>query len=321
MRRIPFVLLLGLGLLRGGPVRAAAPTQDADSDGVDFFERKIRPILVDRCLKCHGGGGKSPKGNLRVDSREALVKGGDTGPAVVPKDPEKSLLLRAVRGTDPELRMPPASEKARLTREQLADLETWIRRGAPHPLTGASGPREDPAWEARKKWVFEPPADPPVPPVGGKPWTGNPVDAFVLSALEARGLRPAAPADRRTLIRRVTIDLLGLPPTPEELSAVVADESPDAYARLVDRLLASPHYGERGARHWLDLARYAVIREDSAAKENKVSEIAEAWRYRDWVIDAFNRDLPYGDFVIRQIAGDLLPEQEIIPTAFLTIGE
>src|SRR5438552_8663420 len=270
---------------------AWAQSQDGDREGLDFFERKIRPLLEERCLKCHGAGAKTHKGKLRLDSREGLLKGGDQGPSIAPGDPEKSLLLRAVRYADPELRMPPPSEKARLSPQQLADFETWIRRGAPDPRTKAPAVRasEDRAWEIRKRWVFEPPVDPAVPAVRGRAWIGNPVDAFVLSKLEAAGLSPAPSAEKRTLLRRATIDLIGLPPTPEELQAFLADAAPDAFAKVVDRLLASPQYGERWARHWLDLARYAIVREDSAAKAHQPSEIGEAWRYRDWVIDAFNR--------------------------------
>jgi hypothetical protein len=300
---------------------ACCLVQDADPEGVRFYENRIRPMLVERCLRCHGGGPKSPKGNLRVDTREALVKGGEQGPAIVPQDPDKSLLLRAVRYADPELRMPPPSEKARLSTEQIADLEAWIRRGAPAPRAAPPSAAADVAWESRKTWVFSPPVDPAVPAVGAAPWTGNPVDAFIRSKLEAQGLAPAPPADKRTLLRRASVDLIGLPPTTEELAAFLADERPDAFARVVDRLLASRQYGERWARYWLDLARYAVVREDIAAKGNQPSEIPEAWRYRDWVIDAFNRDLPFNEFVVRQIAGDLLPDGDVVASGFLAIGE
>jgi hypothetical protein len=203
----------------------------------------------------------------------------------------------------------------------VADVETWIRRGAPDPRTTESTPRaaEELAWEARKRWVFEPPAEPAVPAT--RETAANSIDAFVRSKLEARGLGSAPPADKRTLLRRATLDLTGLPPAPEELEAFLADDAPDAFAKVIDRLLASPRYGERWARHWLDLARYAVVREDGAAKAKQPSEIPEAWRYRDWVIDAFNRDLPYDDFVVRQIAGDLLPEADVVATGFLAIGE
>jgi len=297
--------------------------QEDPASPADFFERKIRPVLVQRCLACHSAETKKQKGGLSLDTREGMLKGGDSGPGVIPGDPDKSRLVKAIRYADPDLQMPPPKEKSRLSAQQIADVETWIRRGAVYP---ASERKVDPEWEARKKWLFDPPADPPLPPA--KPGE-NPIDAFLRVKLEARGLTASEPADRRTLLRPVTFDLTGLPPTPEELEAFLADESPEAFAKVVDRLLASPQYGERWGRHWLDLARYAVVREDSQAKKKEVSEIPEAWRYRDWVVDSFNRDLPYDDFIRHQIAGDLLPPEEpggvnvdgIVASGFLAIGE
>ncbi|HVR85038.1 MAG TPA: DUF1549 domain-containing protein, partial [Planctomycetota bacterium] len=305
---------------------AAARGQDAAPDAVDSFERKIRPVLVERCLGCHSAGAKKQKGGLALDTREGLLRGGDSGPALVSGDVEKSLLLKAIRYTDPELRMPPPKEKLRLSPEQVADFEAWVRRGAPYPRSEANTRKADPEWDARRKWVFRPPVDPPVPQA--RPGE-NPIDAFLRVQLEARGLSASAPADRRTLLRRATYDLLGLPPTPEEMDAFLADKTPDAFEKVVERLLASPLYGERWGRHWLDLARYAVVREDGNAKKNVASEIPEAWRYRDWVVDAFNRDLPYDEFIRHQIAGDLLPPKEpggvnvdgIVASGFLAIGE
>jgi hypothetical protein len=305
-----------------GPAQA----QDAAPDVIEHFEKKIRPVLVERCFSCHSAQGRKQKGGLALDSRAAMLKGGDAGPAVVPGEPDKSLLLKAVRYEDAELRMPPPKEKARLSREQVADLETWILRGAAYPDAPKAATPDDLAWEARKKWVFEAPIDPPLPP-------RNPgetiIDAFLRTKLEARGLAAAPAADRRTLLRRVTYDLIGLPPTPEEMDAFLKDAAPDAFDTVVERLLASPHYGERWGRHWLDLARYAVVREDGQAKKREVSEIYEAWRYRDWVVDAFSRDMPYDDFVRHQVAGDLIPPKEpggvnvegIIASGFLAIGE
>lgn len=311
-------LVLGLGRLLAAQAPGASDT--------DFFERKIRPVLAERCLGCHGSGSKMQKGGLSLDSREALLKGGDSGPALVPGDAQKSLLLKAVRYDEPELRMPPPKEKARLSSEQVADFEAWIRRGAVYPRSGAVSRKPDPEWEARRNWVFRTPVDPPVPQT--RPGE-NPIDAFLRGKLEARGLSATEPADRRTLLRRATYDLLGLPPTPQEMEAFLADDTPTAFEKVVERLLASPHYGERWGRHWLDLARYAVVREDGNAKKKEPSEILEAWRYRDWVVDAFNRDLPYDEFIRHQIAGDLLPPQEpggvnadgIIASGFLAIGE
>jgi hypothetical protein len=301
----------------------SAQAQDAAPNATELFEKKVRPLLAERCYSCHSG--RKQKGGLLLDSRQALLKGGDSGPAVVPGEPDQSLLFKAVR-YDAELKMPPPKEKARLSREQVADIETWIRRGAPYPEAPASLKAEDLAWEARKKWVFEAPADPAVPPrASGE----SPIDAFLRAKLEARGLSMAAPADKRTLLRRVTYDLVGLPPTLEEMDAFLKDDAPDAFDKVVERLLASPQYGERWGRHWLDLARYAVVREDGQAKKREASEIYEAWRYRDWAVDAFNRDMPYDDFVRHQVAGDLIPPKEpggvnvegIIASGFLAIGE
>ena len=307
------------------PVGAASLGAQEDPDA-SFFEQRIRPVLADRCYSCHSGSSGKRKGNLVLDSREGLFRGGDSGPAIVPGHADQSLLLRAIRYADPDLRMPPR-EKEKLSLPQVADFELWITRGARGYRDAAKTPSAaDREWEARRKWVFEPFADPAVPaPRPGE----HPIDAFLRSKREPLGLGTAAPADKRTLLRRATVDLIGLPPTPEEMDAFLADGSPEAFTRVVERLLASPQYGERWARHWLDLARYAVVREDSQAKKNEASEIPEAWRYRDWVIDAFNRDLPFDQFVIHQVAGDLLPPKEpgavnvdgIIASGFLAIGE
>ncbi|HVR85036.1 MAG TPA: DUF1553 domain-containing protein [Planctomycetota bacterium] len=297
-------LVLGLGRL--------GAAQEPGASDTDFFERKIRPVLAERCLGCHGAGAKKQKGGLSLDTREALLQGGDSGPALVPGDAQKSLLLRAIRYDDPELRMPPPKEKTRLSPEQVADFEAWIRRGAAYPRSAAVSRKADPEWEARRTWVFRPPADPPVPEA--RPGE-NPIDAFLLRKLEAKGLPFAPEADRRILLRRASFDLLGLPPTPEEVDAFQADPGSDAFARVVDRMLASPRYGERWGRHWLDLVRYC-------------DEAEDIWRYRDWVIQAFNRDMPYDDFITHQIMGDLLPAPKageinadgIIATGVLTIG-
>jgi hypothetical protein len=290
----------------------ASSAQEA-APGTEFFERKIRPLLVERCYECHSGGKR--KGNLALDSAEGLLKGGDGGAAVVPGHLDQGLLLKAVRHTDPELKMPPKAGK-RLSPEQIADLETWIRSGAPQPRTAPkSATPEQREWEARKKWVFAPPQDPPLPVVAGADRVRNGIDAFLLQKLEARGLSLAPAADKRILLRRASFDLLGLPPTQEEVDAFVGDESPDAFDKVVDRLLASPRYGERWGRHWLDLVRYC-------------DEVDEIWRYRDWVIQSFNRDLPYDQFIVHQIMGDLLPSPTpggvnadgIVATGVLTLG-
>ncbi len=302
-RGLPLGLLLAVLL----PARA----QEApDARGVEFFEKKIRPVLVERCYRCHGADPGKVKGGFRLDTREGLLHGGDSGPAVVPGAPERSLLIKAIRYTDPSLRMPPG--KKRLSPQEVADFEEWVKRGLLDPRTQAAA-RPAPGPETR--WAFQPPKEPPLPHVRQEGWVHNPIDRFILAGLEAKGLHPAPPADKHPLLRRVTFDLTGLPPTPAELDAFLADKSPEAFAHVVDRLLASPRYGERWGRHWLDLTRYT-------------DDFAEAWRYRDWVVRAFNDDLPYDQFVRQQIAGDLLPARSpgamnadgIVATTLLTIG-
>jgi hypothetical protein len=305
------------------PLRAAGP----GPDGVEFFEKKVRPLLVENCHRCHSTATKQ-RGNLLLDSRAGLVKGGDNGPAVLPGDPEKSLLIKAIRYTDADLRMPP---KSQLSGEQVADLTAWVRMGAPWPDNAGAGSSAVARTafdlqERGKQWAFQPLRRGPVPAVKQTDWPRTPVDSFLLARLEAAGLAPAPPADRRTLLRRVTYDLTGLPPTPAEIDAFLADDSPEAYEKVVDRLLASPHYGERWARHWLDLVRFA----ETCGHEFDF-ELPEAYRYRDYVIRAFNNDLPYDRFVTEHIAGDLLPEprrnpaegfnESIIGTGFWFLGE
>lgn len=273
-------------------------------DSGEFFETRIRPVLVTHCNACHTG---SELGGLRVDSRESLLKGGKSGPALVPGKPEASLLIRAVQQVDEKLKMPMGGK---LKDQEIADLVEWVRGGAPWPeskVTQAVKATGDVliSAERRKFWSFQPITKPAVPVVKDAGWAKAPMDRFVLAALEARGLRPAAAADKRTLIRRASLDLIGLPPTPEEVEAFLKDSSPHAFAKVVDRLLASPHYGERWGRYWLDVARYA---EDDVrgGGPNGREVYPNAWRYRDWVIEAFNRDMPYDAFVKTQIAGDLL---------------
>ncbi len=312
--RLPLFTLIGLVTSGSGSVTA----QSADADR--FFETRVRPVLVERCFGCHGPESKM-RGGLRVDSREALLKGGGRGPALVPGQPEDSLLVRALRH-DGELQMPP---RTKLPPREIADLTTWVRLGAPWPgsraavVSKAAG--DAPAAitpEQRSFWAFQPPRRPALPTVRDAGWVRSPVDAFVLAGLETKGLTPAPAADRRTLIRRATFDLTGLPPTPAEVDAFLADCSPAAFARVVDRLLASPAYGEKWGRHWLDLARYA----DSNGMDENLAQ-ASAWRYRDYVIRAFNTDTPFDRFVREQLAGDLLPgptAEQIVATGFLSLG-
>jgi hypothetical protein len=283
-------------------VRADSPEQ------VEFFEKRIRPILVERCYECHSAEAKKLKAGFRVDSREALLKGGESAkPSIVPGEPEKSQLIEAVRWSNPDLQMPP---KTKLSDAQLADLEIWVKLGATYPAA-AGGGAVDAVATARENWPFTPVKRPSPPVVRDPSWPKSPIDQFILSKLEENGLRPAEPADKRALIRRATYDLTGLPPTIEDVEMFVADSSPNAFEKVVDRLLASPAYGQRYARHWLDVVRYT---DSFDARDNfGPKDCAEAWRYRDWVVDALNRDLPYDQFVKAQIAGDLLAERSPEP--------
>lgn len=314
-------LLLVVGLFAVVSGDAAKPAADVDR----HFESKVRPILVEHCLRCHGA--EKTKGGLRLDSGPAMNEGGDTGPAVVPGDPGKSLLIEAVR-YNADLKMPP---KGKLADAEIAALVTWVSQGATWPQADAPQPAAAP--EAGKPatprpidaswWAFQPPTHPAPPVVKNPAWPRSDLDRFILAALENRGLEPAPRATKRDLIRRVTYDLVGLPPTPEQVDAFLADDSPEALSRVVDRLLASPRYGERWGRHWLDLARYA----DSNGMDENVA-YANAYRYRDYVVNAFNADMPYDQFLREQLAGDLLPNEadpqvnynRLTATGFLVIG-
>lgn len=292
-----FLRLLILSLLSSSFCFGAFETGGVD----EFFETRIRPILANNCYTCHT---TSAMGGLKIDSREGLLKGGKSGPAIVPGKPEESLLIRAVRQVDERLKMPMGS---RLKDQEIADLTTWIGMGAPWPandkvvLPAPTGSFKI-LPEQRSFWAFQPVHQPESPKVNEESWVKTPIDRFVLSRLEAKGLKPVGAADKRTLIRRATFDLTGLPPTPEEVKAFLEDSSPEAFAKVVDRLLASPHYGERWGRYWLDVARYG---EDDIRGTSQES-YPNAFRYRDWVIKAFNDDLPYDLFVKAQVAGDLI---------------
>lgn len=294
------------------------------SKDVEFFEKHVRPVLVSRCYECHSAA-KKIKGGLALDSKQATLKGGESGAAVVPGDLEKSKLIEAIRYGNRDLQMPP---KGQMPAAEIKALEEWVLRGAPDPREDAavvmhtSTPRVIDIAEGRRFWSFSPVTDPPVPKTHQPQWMKTPVDAFVLARMEEQGLTPAPPAEKRTLIRRATFDLTGLPPTPEEIDAFLADTSADAFRRVVDRLLESPAYGERWGRHWLDVARFA----DSNGMDENVT-LGHAWRYRDYVVRAFNNDKPYDQFVIEQIAGDLLPLEAgqakldaLTATGFLNLG-
>ncbi|MBX6313139.1 MAG: PSD1 domain-containing protein [Isosphaeraceae bacterium] len=287
MNRMILALPLTMVLATGGAV-AQAGSPDAASES--FFELKVRPVLAGTCVKCHGA--KKKSGGLRLDSRAAMLTGGDSGPAIVPGDPQGSLLIQAIRHTDEALKMPPTKPLPRATQD---DLAAWVAAGAPWPQATQAQPIEGQA-----HWAFEPlrTITPPEDPTG---WAVQPIDQLIAAGHRAKGLHPVARADRRTLIRRAYFDLIGLPPEPDRVEAFLADERPDAFARLIDELLASPQYGERWGRYWLDLARYA-----DTAGDNSDYPIREAYLYRDYVIDAFNADIPYDQFLHEQLAGDIL---------------
>jgi len=325
MRFAATPLLLVLGLFAAA--FAAEPEKKPSAADLAFFEQKIRPVLVEHCYSCHSASSKrGPRGGLRVDTREALRHGGDSGPAVIPGKPTASWLLKALRGDEaPE--MPPSGK---LPDSVIADFERWIANGAPDPRdTDAKNVAAKPSGgidleAGRKFWAYQPPTPPSLPSVSNVDWVRTPIDQFILAKIEAAGARPNPDLSRAMLIRRLTVDLHGLLPTPEEVAEFVADPASDdqALARLVDRLLASPRYGERWGRHWLDVARYA----DSNGKDENLT-FHEAYLYRDWVIRQFNEDKPYDQFIREQIAGDLLPAADVATrndlltaTGFLVIG-
>ena len=298
-------------------VAAPGSAQQA-SEKIEFFESRIRPVLTNNCYGCHTD---TRLGGLQVNSRVALLSGGKSGPAIHVGNPDDSLLIRAVMHADPNLKMPLGSPK--LKDNQIADLKYWIQTGAVWPdedAKPAEAPIAAPKFtikpEQRKFWSFQPIQKPAVPAVKDANWARTPIDHFILTKLQENNLKPAMQADKRTLIRRAYYDLIGLPPTPEQVDAFLSDNSPDAFARVVDRLLATPQYGERWARHWLDVARYA----DGSGQPDRRPVFlgygqardgyANTWRYRDWVAQAFNQDMPYDQFVKAQIAADLMPEKD-----------
>ncbi len=296
------VLLLATGWALSGSIPAFG---DEPATGkAEFFEARIRPILVEHCTRCHGPG--KQESGLRLDSREGVRKGNDAGPVVMPGHPEESPIVEAVQ-YDAAVKMPPAGK---LPDRAIADLAAWVKMGAPWPDSSA-GPALSSgvpdaraiAAAARKHWAFRPVRDVSPPPVRNADWPTGPLDRFVLARLEAARIKPSPPADRRTLIRRLTFDLVGLPPTPEEVAAFEADPSPDAEIHLVDRLLASPRYGERWGRFWLDVARYADTKGYILFQD---ADFHWAYTYRDYVIAAFNRDTPYDRFIVEQLAADRL---------------
>ena len=313
MRRWWTVCLTGIGLLVGSPVgwvsaadepvsKTAVPSAEPvfDDAAIEFFEKEVRPLLTARCLECHGGGKGDPKGGLSLMTRAGVIKGGDTGPAVVPGKSKESLLVSAILYGD-LYQMPP---KSKLPAKEIATLTKWVELGVPWPKETKSAGAVKPFDLAARKsehWCWQPVANPPVPTVKDHAWPISSADRFILAALEAKGLKPAITAEKHTLLRRVYFDLIGLPPSPAEVAAFMADSSPQAFEHAVDRLLDSEQFGERWARHWLDLVRYAETRGHEFEPI-----IPNAWQYRDYVIRALNADVPYDRFLTEHIAGDLI---------------
>lgn len=293
-------------------------------EAAEFFEREIRPVLADHCQACHGP--KEAKGGLRLTSRRDLLKGGKSGPAIEIGKPAASLLLKALDYTG-AVKMPPSGK---LPSAQIAKMRQWLAMGAPWPeskVAAAPAGEWRPTEAQRQWWAYQPLRPKSPPQVEGAPHASG-IDRFLLAEMAKHRLTPAKPADRRTLIRRVSFDLTGLPPTPKEVADFLNDRAPDAWAKVVDRLLASPQYGERMARRWLDVVRYADYHDGNPKARDPICEPLEAWRYRDWVVRSFNQDLPYNDFITHQVAGDLLPKPEgkefyedgLVATTFLTNG-
>ncbi len=318
----------------GGAMATAATTPSATvrttpasgeraltADESAFFESKIRPVFVKECYGCHSAKLNEVSGGLLLDSRQGIRRGGERGPALVPGNVEESLLIHAIRYTDEDLQMPP---KGKLSDATIKDFETWVKMGAPDPREGAV-PIVVKAYDtqaAKSWWAYQPLKRTPAPTVRNATWPKGELDRYVLAGLEAKQIKPNADADKATLLRRLAFDLIGLPPSPEDVDAFLRDSTPTAYTRMVDRLLASPQFGERWGRHWLDVARYA----ESSGKDVNMT-YPHAWRYRDYVIDSFAADKPFDQFIKEQLAGDLLPAstprkqaEQLIATGFLAIG-
>jgi hypothetical protein len=305
-----FLFAVTLIFALAATLRAQPPAGDAE-----YYDKTVRPVLEKNCFACHSHAAKKAKGGLMLDSHDALVKGGVTGPAFDAPHPEKSLIAKAIGYEDEDLRMPP---KGKLADADRAILGAWLNRGAPFAgetkQTKAGGISD----EDRQWWAYRPVVRTEPPPAPDPRWNANPIDRFLHARLVKEGLRPTAPAERASLLRRVTFDLIGLPPTPEEIDAFVRDADPQAFEKRVDKLLASPRYGERMGRRWLDLARYG---ESDGFRLDAYRN--SAWRYRDWVIAAFNRDMPYDEFVREQLAGDQIrpgDRDALIATGFLAGG-
>jgi hypothetical protein len=303
------------------PQSNTAKPQPLTKDQLEFFESRIRPIFAENCYKCHSPSKGTPMAGLELDWKGGWEKGGADGPAIVPGNPDKSLLIQAIRYTDGNLQMPPSGK---LPSEAVDDLVKWVRMGAPDPRT--TRPAADAVTyggNGKKHWAFQPVAKQIPPAVKNASWVKNDIDRFVLARLESNGMTASAAADKRTLIRRAYYDLIGLPPTPEQVNVFLADNTPNAFEKVVDTLLASPHYGERWGRHWLDVARYSDTK-GQFVRQRESSVYPYAWTYRDYVIKAFNDDLPYDQFIREQLAADRLSTKKtpaLAALGFLTIGD
>jgi hypothetical protein len=302
---------------------AAEPTKEQ----ADFFENKIRPILADNCYKCHSLEKGKSKGGLTLDTRDGVMKGGEDGPAIKPGNPDDSPLIKAVRYEDKDLQMPPSKDGGKLSETQIAALTQWVKMGAPDPRTEAKASKlTGLTAKAREHWAYQPVTKPAQPAVKNRAWCRTAVDTFILAKIEEKGMLPMPDTSKETLLRRATYDLTGLPPTPQEVQDFMADGSPQAFAKVVERLLASPAYGERWGRYWLDTARYADTIGGDKNNRKLDYRYPFAWTYRDYVIKAFNDDKPYDQFIVEQLAADKLPDikpddARMAGLGFLTVGE
>ena len=324
MRSRPLLLV---ALAAASAPAFGAVTAEPSPEQAAFFESKIRPILTDNCYKCHSLEKGKSKGGLTLDTREGLLKGGEDGPAIKPGNPADSPLIKAINYQDKDLQMPPSKDGGKLADTQIAALTEWVKMGAPDPrkdevkskLTGLTD-------KARQHWAYQPVTKPAQPAVKNRAWCRTAVDTFILAKIEEKGMLPMPDVSREALLRRATYDLTGLPPSPQEMQNFLSDESPSAYAKVIERLLASPAYGERWGRYWLDTARYAdTIGGDKNAKKMDY-RFPYAWTYRDYVIKAFNDDKPYDQFITEQLAADKLPDikpddARMAALGFLTVGE
>jgi hypothetical protein len=300
------------------PATPAVAFSEPSKDQLSFFENKVRPVLVANCYKCHSAADGKAKGGLVLDTREGWQHGGDTGAALVPGKPDASLLVKAIGYNDPDLQMPPNGKK--LSPQEVADLTTWVKMGAPDPRTNGGVKLSGLTDKARAHWAYQPVKEPAVPAIKDARQVKSPVDNFVLAKLEAAGMTPSRPAAREALIRRASYDLTGLPPTPEEVRAFQNDYSAAAFEKVIDRLLASPAYGERWGRFWLDSARYSDTTGIEGNNKGGDYRYAHAWTYRDYVIKAFNDDKPYDQFLKEQVAADQLPTAKTDPGSLAALG-